>query len=111
MRKEKEKEEEEIRHVWPFYVLSLNPSKQKKSSKTGNQCNQYKQPTVNGSAVTGMLVMLSPAGVPNAVWEAAGMAEMRDVIPLYGKVYHFWQVDQGFHNLHCFILIHTCSSY
>ena len=53
MRKEKEKEEEEeIRHVWPFYILSLNPSKQKKSSKTGNQCNQYKQPTVNGSAVT-----------------------------------------------------------
>ena len=55
MRKEKEKEEEEeIRHVWPFYVLSLNPSKQKKSSKTGNRCNQYKQPTVNGSAVTAM---------------------------------------------------------
>ena len=57
MRKEKEKEEEEeIRHVWPFYVLSLNPSKQKKSSKTGNQCNQYKQPTVNGSAVTRRLI-------------------------------------------------------
>ena len=51
MRKEKE-EEEEIRRVWPFYVLSLSPSKQKKSSKTGNRCNQYKQPTVNGSAVT-----------------------------------------------------------
>ena len=59
MRKEKEKEEEEeIRHVWPFYVLSLNPSKQKKSSKTGNQCNQYKQPTVNGSAMTDVLSMI-----------------------------------------------------
>ena len=59
MRKEKE-EEEEIRRVWPFYVLSLNPSKRKKSSKTGNRCNQYKQPTVNGSAVTAGLIYHDP---------------------------------------------------
>lgn len=44
---------------------------------------------------SGMLIMPSPAGMPNAVWEVAETAEMRDVIPLYGKVYHFWQVDRG----------------
>lgn len=44
---------------------------------------------------SGMLIMPSPAGVPNPVWEAAETAEMRDVLPLYGKVYHFWQVDRG----------------
>lgn len=44
---------------------------------------------------SGMLIMPSPAGVPNAAWEAAETAEMEDVIPLYGKVYHFWQVDRG----------------
>ena len=44
---------------------------------------------------SGLLIMPSPAGVPNTVWEAAETAEMGDVIPLYGKVYHFWQVDRG----------------
>lgn len=44
---------------------------------------------------SGLLIMPSPAGVPNPVWEAAETAEMQDVIPLYGKVYHFWQVDRG----------------
>ena len=38
--------------MWPFYVLSLSPSKRNKTSKTGDRCNQYKQPTANGSAVT-----------------------------------------------------------
>ena len=30
--------------MWPFYVLSLNPSKWKKTSKTGNWCNSCKWP-------------------------------------------------------------------
>lgn len=44
---------------------------------------------------SGMLIMPSPPGVPNAVWETAETSEMRDIVPLYGKVYHFWQVDRG----------------
>lgn len=44
---------------------------------------------------SGMLIMPTPAGVPNAVWEAAETAEMKDLIPNYGKTYHFWQVDRG----------------
>ncbi|EAW13142.1 OBAP family protein [Aspergillus clavatus NRRL 1] len=44
---------------------------------------------------SGMLIMPSPAGVPNPAWEVAETSEMRDIIPLYGKTYHFWQVDRG----------------
>ncbi|KFZ02226.1 hypothetical protein V500_00363 [Pseudogymnoascus sp. VKM F-4518 (FW-2643)] len=33
--------------------------------------------------------------VPNAVWEAAETAEMREIVGLYGKTFHFWQVDRG----------------
>ncbi|CEN60742.1 Putative DUF1264 domain protein (AFU_orthologue; AFUA_5G12830) [Aspergillus calidoustus] len=44
---------------------------------------------------SGMLIMPTPAGMPNAAWEIAETSEMRDVIPLYGKTYHFWQVDRG----------------
>lgn len=44
---------------------------------------------------SGMLIMPAPTGVPDAVWEAAETAEMRDVAPIYGKTYHFWQVDRG----------------
>ena len=44
---------------------------------------------------SGMLIMPTPAVVPTAVWEAAEQKEMEDVIDLYGKTYHFWEVDQG----------------
>lgn len=44
---------------------------------------------------SGMLVMPAPAGVPRPAWEAAEKAEMRDIVPIYGKTYHFWQVDRG----------------
>jgi hypothetical protein len=44
---------------------------------------------------SGMLIMPKPAGVPDAVWETAETKEMEDVIGIYGKVYHLWQVDRG----------------
>ena len=44
---------------------------------------------------SGMLIMPTPAGVPNAAWEIAETKEMEEVIGLYGKTYHFWQVDRG----------------
>ncbi|XHG04626.1 hypothetical protein AWENTII_007878 [Aspergillus wentii] len=44
---------------------------------------------------SGMLIMPAPAGMPNSAWEAAETAEMEDIIPIYGKVYHLWQVDRG----------------
>lgn len=44
---------------------------------------------------SGMLIMPTPTGVPNAAWEVAETKEMEDVVGLYGKTYHFWQVDRG----------------
>lgn len=39
--------------------------------------------------------MPGPNGVPTEIWEQAETKEMEDVIGLYGKTYHFWQVDRG----------------
>lgn len=39
--------------------------------------------------------MPGPDGVPTGIWEQAETKEMEDVIGLYGKTYHFWQVDRG----------------
>lgn len=33
--------------------------------------------------------------VPQAAWEKAETSEMEQVVELYGKVYHLWQVDKG----------------
>ncbi|RXW12104.1 hypothetical protein EST38_g13748 [Candolleomyces aberdarensis] len=49
---------------------------------------------------SGMLIMPSPIStsgipVPNVVWEQAKTAEMAEVITLYGKTFHLWQVDRG----------------
>lgn len=45
---------------------------------------------------SGMLVMPQPSAlVPQAAWEQAETTEMEQVIRLYGKVYHLWQVDKG----------------
>lgn len=41
-----------------------------------------------------MLILPNP-NVPNAVWEIAETEEIKEVIGLYGKTYHFWQVDRG----------------
>lgn len=45
---------------------------------------------------SGMLVM-PPASraTPSAVWDKEENAEMEQIIPLYGKTYHMWQVDRG----------------
>ncbi|KAH6843470.1 hypothetical protein B0I37DRAFT_393668 [Chaetomium sp. MPI-CAGE-AT-0009] len=45
---------------------------------------------------SGMLVMPQPSAlVPQALWDKAETAEMEQVVQLYGKVYHLWQVDRG----------------
>lgn len=41
-----------------------------------------------------MLIMPNP-NIPNAVWEIAETEEMKEVVGLYGKTFHFWQVDRG----------------
>ncbi|KAI9797551.1 MAG: hypothetical protein M1825_005979 [Sarcosagium campestre] len=44
---------------------------------------------------SGMLILPKPSAVPEAVWEAAETKEMEQVVGLYGKTYHLWQVDRG----------------
>ncbi|SPQ23503.1 80ebe177-30c2-4d81-96d5-f72492ae1c38 [Thermothielavioides terrestris] len=45
---------------------------------------------------SGMLVMPQPSAlVPQAAWDKAETEEMAEVVKLYGKVYHLWQVDRG----------------
>jgi hypothetical protein len=41
-----------------------------------------------------MLILPNP-NVPGAVWEIAETEELKEVVGLYGKTWHFWQVDRG----------------
>ena len=43
---------------------------------------------------SGMLILPNP-NVPEALWEIAETKEMKEVIGLYGKTFHFWQIDRG----------------
>lgn len=44
---------------------------------------------------SGMLILPGPNGLPTGIWEEAETKEMEQVVGLYGKTYHFWQVDKG----------------
>jgi hypothetical protein len=44
---------------------------------------------------SGMLIMPAPVGIAAPAWDAAETAEMEDIVPIYGKTYHMWQVDRG----------------
>ena len=39
--------------------------------------------------------MPRPSLVPTSAWELAETKEMEQVVGLYGKTYHLWQVDRG----------------
>lgn len=44
---------------------------------------------------SGMLILPGPNGLPTGIWEEAETKEMEQVVGIYGKTYHFWQVDRG----------------
>lgn len=44
---------------------------------------------------SGMLILPKPAGYTDEEWEAAELRAMEEIIHLYGKTWHFWQVDAG----------------
>ncbi|KAL9102698.1 MAG: hypothetical protein Q9163_002189 [Psora crenata] len=44
---------------------------------------------------SGMLVLPKPAGMEHKAWEEAELKAMEEVIGLYGKTWHFWQIDRG----------------
>ncbi|RPA89904.1 DUF1264-domain-containing protein [Choiromyces venosus 120613-1] len=43
----------------------------------------------------GVLIMPKPPLAPEVVWEKAETAEMEELVKVYGKTYHLWQVDRG----------------
>jgi hypothetical protein len=42
-----------------------------------------------------MLFMPKPSAVPETVWLTAETKAMEEIITLYGKTFHFWEVDKG----------------
>ena len=44
---------------------------------------------------SGMLVLPKPSKMSAEEWEAAELDAMNEVVGLYGKTWHFWQVDRG----------------
>ncbi|POS85759.1 hypothetical protein EPUL_002430 [Erysiphe pulchra] len=48
----------------------------------------------NYEVKSGMLIIHN-SNLPNIVWEVAETEEMKELIGLYGKTFHFWQVDRG----------------
>lgn len=44
---------------------------------------------------SGMLVLPKPAAMSSEQWEKAEVEAMNEVVGLYGKTWHFWQVDKG----------------
>jgi len=44
---------------------------------------------------SGMLFMPKPLGVPETVWLTAETKAMEEIMTLYGKTFHFWEIDKG----------------
>ena len=44
---------------------------------------------------SGMLVLPKPAVATHDEWNEAETAAMKEVAGLYGKTWHFWQIDRG----------------
>lgn len=43
---------------------------------------------------SGMLFMPKPSLVPETVWLTAETKAMEEIVTLYGKTFHFWEVDR-----------------
>ncbi|ESZ96074.1 hypothetical protein SBOR_3551 [Sclerotinia borealis F-4128] len=43
---------------------------------------------------SGILILPNPT-IPDVVWTMAETEEMKEIVGLYGKTFHFWQVDRG----------------
>lgn len=44
---------------------------------------------------SGMLCLPKPEGADPAEWEKAETEAMKEIVGLYGKTWHFWQIDRG----------------
>lgn len=44
---------------------------------------------------SGMLILPKPAVYDGAEWEKAELEAMKEIVGLYGKTWHFWEIDAG----------------
>jgi hypothetical protein len=44
---------------------------------------------------SGMLILPKAEGKSDEEWEAAELAAMKEITNLYGKTWHFWEIDAG----------------
>lgn len=44
---------------------------------------------------SGMLMLSKPTTMEEREWEEAELEAMKEVVGLYGKTWHFWQIDKG----------------
>jgi Protein of unknown function (DUF1264) len=44
---------------------------------------------------SGMLILPKPKDKTDREWEAAELAAMKEITGLYGKTWHFWEIDAG----------------
>ncbi|KAK5936619.1 hypothetical protein PMZ80_011147 [Knufia obscura] len=44
---------------------------------------------------SGMLILPKPSGYTDEEWEQAELEAMKEIVHLYGKTWHTWQVDAG----------------
>ncbi|KAK4990033.1 hypothetical protein LTR50_002809 [Elasticomyces elasticus] len=44
---------------------------------------------------SGMLILPKPEGYSEKDWEVAELQAMNEIVDLYGKTWHFWEVDAG----------------
>jgi Protein of unknown function (DUF1264) len=44
---------------------------------------------------SGMLILPKPEALGEEEWEKAELDAMKEIVGLYGKTWHFWEVDAG----------------
>jgi hypothetical protein len=44
---------------------------------------------------SGMLILPKPHGPTDEEWEATELEAMKEITNLYGKTWHFWEIDAG----------------
>lgn len=44
---------------------------------------------------SGMLILPKPSDTSAEDWEKAELEAMKEIVGLYGKTWHFWEVDAG----------------
>ncbi|KAF9483547.1 DUF1264-domain-containing protein [Pholiota conissans] len=85
--------EKDARLIGSMFYLPLNTRHQVFESLP--QEERYYWHSHVFEVTSGMLITPKPPGLTDAEWDPVESKEMEDLIHVYGKVYHLWQVDRG----------------